>query len=394
MLQAAHLWPGYEARSVTFENPTGRRGGGGEVNRGRKGAPARVVHSGETVQLVEMSGPGVVTHIWMTVGTASRAPAEPRLLRGLQVEGRYDGLAAPSVSVPLSDFFGLAHGFATPYWSSLTSCPEGSGFATRIPMPFREHLSISVTNHADSDVSLFYQADLLLGPWPADTGYLHVAFRRENPTRLAQDFVITEGLSGPGRFLGMVAGARLLTHSQFWWGEGEVKMYFDGEELPTICGTGTEDYLDSGWGLGTFWGPETGVPLLLGAEETNPGGNHQYVGFYRWHLSDPVPFRKSIRVTLQQIGHGAFTHSEDDAFAEFRGAHRPAGSEWADYQQSGDMLFFGLYERRDDWAATSFVYCAEPQAVPSLDVAAAVADLPEDVSALRQVRRPGPIILG
>jgi hypothetical protein len=394
MLQAARLWSGHEARSVTFENPTGRRGAGGTANRGRKGDPARMIHPGETVPLVEMAGPGMLTHVWMTVGSGTRVPAEPRLLRALQVDIRYDGLACPSVSVPLSDFFGLAHGFATPYWSILTSSPEGSGFASRIPMPFRENLSMSLSNHGDSDASLFYQADLLLGPVPADTGYLHAEFRRENPTQAARDFVITDGLRGPGRFLGMVAGARLLSHRQFWWGDGEVKMYFDGEEQPTICGTGTEDYLDTGWGLGSFCAPETGVPLLLGADEANTAGGHEYVGFYRWHLTDPVPFRESIKVTLQQMGHGAFAAGDEAAFAEFRREHLPAGREWAEYELSGEMLFFGLYERRDDWSATSFVYCAQPQAVPTLDVAAAVADLPDDVSGLRPVRRTGPISLG
>ena len=40
----------------------------------------------------------------------------------------------------------------------------------------------------------------------------------------------------------------LTTLERYWWGEGEMKFYIDGdEEYPTICGTGTEDYFGGSW---------------------------------------------------------------------------------------------------------------------------------------------------
>lgn len=82
---------------------------------------------------------------------------------------------------------------------------------------------------------------------PAELGYLHVGFRRQNPTTLRDDFTIVDGLAGPGRFLGCNVGVRVLDPCD-WYGEGEVKVYRDGDDaLPTICGTGLEDYVGSAW---------------------------------------------------------------------------------------------------------------------------------------------------
>jgi hypothetical protein len=158
-----------------------------------------------------------------------------------------------------------------------------------------------------------------------------------------------------------------------WWGEGEVKVYLDGEPEPTICGTGTEDYLGSAWGLGVFAAPESGAPLVVGPH-AGSGDEHSLVSFYRWHLSDPIVFDASARVTIQQIGAAMFGDDESDQFDEFRASHDVAGLGWIERPGAG-VRAFGLYERRDDWCATGFTYCAEPQPVPRVDVATATADL-------------------
>src|SRR5947207_12169357 len=112
-----------DSRAVTFENPTGARGAGGQTHAGRKGAPARIVEPGERVVLADLDGPGTLRHIWMTF-----PPAPPEVLRGLLLEVIYDGLGEPSVSVPCLDFFALPHGRPAAYDSPLTSAHEGHGF--------------------------------------------------------------------------------------------------------------------------------------------------------------------------------------------------------------------------------------------------------------------------
>ncbi len=316
-----------------------------------------MLQPGERVRLAALEGRGRVTHFWATFA-ATEGPTTPVVARSQLLELTYAGAPGPSISVPATDFFGAVHGVRVPYASALAAVNEGLGYTSRVPIPFTTGCTIEWENRAAVPVVLYYQVDLLVGPPGGDPGFLHAAFRRENPTTLERDFVVTDGLVGPGRFLGWTGGVRVLDPTH-WWGEGELKVYLDddlevagGTALPTICGTGTEDYLDSAWGLGTFAAPETGAPAVFAGVD-DPDHHHRLVSFYRWHLSDPIVFDRRLRVTIQQIGMGES----------------------------------GLYERSDDWSATAFTYCAEPQAVTPCDLAAATADLPTTRRDLRLVRR-------
>jgi hypothetical protein len=354
-----------DSRAATFENPTGARGAGGTAFGGRKGAPSQRVRSGERVVLADVEGSGVVRHIWMTF-----MPAPPEQMRGAWIEVFYDGASEPSVSVPCLDFFGVAHGRPVPFASALTAMQEGSGFGSWIPMPFRKGVRIELTNSAPRSIVLYYQVDYTMQPEvPAELGYLHVSFRRENPTVMRRDFVIADGLRGPGRVLGCNVGVRVIDAGH-WYGEGEVKVYKDGDDaLPTICGTGLEDYVGSAWGLGAHHAPFGGAPLIVG-DPTQP----TFVGFYRWHVPDPIMFERELRVTIQQIGAVFFPVGQEDELAAYEQTNPVAGAGWMRDLGPG-LLAFGIAERVDDYCATAYVYCSEPQAVPRLDVVSALADI-------------------
>jgi hypothetical protein len=228
--------PGLDSRATSFENPTGARGAGGTAHGGRKGAPNRIVAPGERVVLADLAGPGVIRHLWMTF-----PPGPPERMRSLVLEVFYDGRDEPSVSVPCLDFFGLPHGRPVAYHSALVSVNEGRGFNSYVPMPFHRAVRIELLNPGPRRALLYYQVDYTLQQLPRELGLLHATFRRENPTVMRRDFVIADGLRGPGRFLGCNVGVRVIDPAQ-WYGEGEVKVYRDGDrELPTICGTGLED---------------------------------------------------------------------------------------------------------------------------------------------------------
>ena len=155
-----------------------------------------MIGAGERVVLADIEGPGVLRHLWMTV-----LPAPPERLRAIWIEVFYDGSDEPSVSVPLLDFFCLPHGRTAPFASALVAVNEGRGFNSTIPMPFAHHVRVELENGSDAPTVLYYQIDYTLeSALPASSGYLHVSFRRENPTRLGSDLVITEGLDGPGAF--------------------------------------------------------------------------------------------------------------------------------------------------------------------------------------------------
>ena len=356
-----------DSRAVTFENLDGARGAGGTAHGGRKGAPSRIFQPGECVTLADIAGPGTIRHIWVTV-----PPAPPEVMRAWALDVYYDGLTEPSISVPLLDFFGLANGRPTAYHSALTAVQEGRGFNAYYPMPFRRRLRVDLKNGSSRAQPVYFQLDYTLEPeLPAEAGYLHVSFRRENPTIMGEDFTIATGLAGPGRFLGCVVGIRVLDEGQ-WYGEGEVKVFRDGDTThPTICGTGLEDYVGSAWGMGQHAAPYGGVPSVASRDAR---GQPDFVSFYRWHVPDPIVFARELRVTIQQIGYAFFREGDADAFVAYDRTHPAAGSGWQMAARPGAHAQ-GIAERVDDYSAAAFVYCARPQPVPRLDIATATADL-------------------
>lgn len=371
-LDPSRVDPSLDSRATSFENPSGARGAGGRACGGRKGAPNRRLEPGERVVLADLEGPGVVRHLWMTF-----PPGPPERMRALLLEVFYDDLAEPSVSVPCLDFFGLPHGRPVAYHSALMAVQEGRGFNSTLPLPFRRRIRIELVNAGERRTILYYQVDYTLQPsLPETQGLLHVAFRRENPTQLRRDFVIAEGLRGPGRFLGCNVGVRVLDEGS-WYGEGEVKVYRDGDqEHPTICGTGLEDYVGSAWGMGPHHAPHGGAPLVVAPPRPPDAlaAGPDFVGFYRWHLPDPIMYSAELRVTIQQIGAMFFLQGQEAELERYARTHPVAGEGWIRAVKP-PLLAWGIAERVDDYCATSYVYCLEAQPVPRTDVAAATADI-------------------
>jgi hypothetical protein len=352
-----------DSRAVTFENPSGARGAGGSAAHGRKGSPSREISPGETVVLADLEGPGTIRHVWMTF-----PPRPPEEMRGLFLEVFYDGASEPSVSVPCLDFFGLPLGRPVHFVSALAAAHEGRGFNAYFPIPFRRRVRMELTNGSARPTPLYYQLDYTLdGALPDETGLLHAVFQRENPTRMGQDFTIARDFRGPGRFLGCNVGIRTLPCAHFtWYGEGEVKIYRDGDaDLPTICGTGLEDYVGSAWGMGPHFAHWAGAPLEVRDPEGGPVPD--FVSFYRWHVPDPVIFARELRVTIQQIGYAVVGKDDEAALAEFERTNPPAGTGWT--LSNPALAARGIAER------TAYVYTREAQPVPRLDPEAALADI-------------------
>jgi hypothetical protein len=206
-------------------------------------------------------------------------------------------------------------------------------------MPFVKRAKIMLTNEGTSKVPLYYQIDYTVqDKHPSDVGRLHTLFRRENPTTEKKDFELLPQRQNKGRFIGSVIGIRNL-HPDQWWGEGEVKVYMDGDaEFPTICGTGSEDYVGLAWGIQQ-------TPFLYNGcslDQKDEASGNVFVSMYRWHLPDPIVWQREARITIQQIA-------------------------WKN----------GLAETRDDWSCATFWYEPVPSApLPALpDLAARTADV-------------------
>lgn len=290
-------WYAYHKDATTRwsspENLNGQTGAGGKENGAAKGRAYVGIDPGGSATLLDVQGSGIINRIWITVIDRS-----PQMLRSLRLEMYWDGQDKPAVSVPLGDFFGLGLGRIMPFQNAAFADPEGRSFNCFIPMPFRTGARIVVKNDAEKRLShLFFDVDFQqLKDWKEGSLYFHAYWNRDTATTLARDFELLPAVQGHGRFLGVNVGLNSNPlYGDAWWGEGEVKMFMNGEkEFPTIVGTGTEDYIGTGWGQSVFSNPFAGC--LIADSKTNQWA------FYRYHIPDPIYFDSGIRVTLQQLG--------------------------------------------------------------------------------------------
>jgi len=312
-----------ESRSISPENLTGEKGGGSrtplekglagvqasELGLGWKVNPAIEIPPGGRTVLGEAMGPGIINHLWMTIGGKGA-------YRSMILRIYWDGETTPSVEAPVGDFFAAAFGKeSTPLIDSavVTVNPE-SGLNSFWQMPFRKKFRIELENRSAFRNRVYYQIDYSLQPVPRDAAYFHAQFRMVDRLPAKEVFTLLDGVKGRGHYVGTY-----LTHSAFspgWWGEGEVKFYMDGDkDFPTINYTGEEDYF-----LGSYGYRHRGTGRLEETDySTAYAGFHahnktdlstQYymadrerrIGQYRWHILDPIRFRSDLRVTIQALG--------------------------------------------------------------------------------------------
>ncbi|MFT3702620.1 MAG: DUF2961 domain-containing protein [Agriterribacter sp.] len=281
---------------ISPENPTGAKAMGGLTNKGAKGNAFFTLKAGEQLVLMDVKGTGIINRMWLS-GTIPRNAEQRRLIR---IDMYWDGATKPAVSAPIGDFFGIALGLVVPFENALFSNPEGRSFNCNIPMPYRKSAKIVLTNQSPSHALVWYDINYTeLEKLPADAMYFHAYWNRVPKTELTKDYALLPTVKGRGRFIGSNIG--VIGDSAYrgtWFGEGEVKIYTDGDtNIPTLVGTGTEDYIGSGWGQGTYYNRFQGSLL---SDDKN-----DLYAFYRYHIPDPVYFHTDCKVTIQQMGSAA-----------------------------------------------------------------------------------------
>ncbi len=298
------------SRSISAENFTGAKGAGGmattgtgescarDLGRSWKVSPSVRIQAGATFTMTDIAGPGAIQHLWLT-------PTGP--WRNCILRIFWDDAETPSVECPVGDFFACGWNQYAPV-SSLAVCVNpGSAFNCYWEMPFRRRCRMTVENRGVEGMTLYYQVDYTLTEVPDDCAYFHAQFRRVNPLPEKQDYTILDGVRGRGHYVGTYLAWGV--NSNGWWGEGEIKFFFDGDrEWPTICGTGTEDYFCGSYNFENqktkqyepFCTPYAGMPQVI-----RPDGlyqSQQRFGLYRWHIMDPIRFQSELRVTIQPLG--------------------------------------------------------------------------------------------
>jgi len=245
---------------------------------------------GESVNMPILEGPGVITHMWLTshAGWAGE-------LNALVLRIYYDDAAEPGVEVPLGDFFAVGQGKPAPVESIPVQVSPTGSLSCFWRMPFRKSARIVVTNdNPDRSTGLYWQVDWVqLEDLPPQTPYFYARYRQEYPAVAGSDYLLAD-LKGSGFYVGTVMSVTLGQSS--WFGEGDDFFYIDGESVPSLQGTGTEDYFNDAWGFRARTGPWFGQPRWQGDAPGDSGV------CYRWHLPDPVYFSKSLKVAIEHKG--------------------------------------------------------------------------------------------
>ena len=280
--------------------------------------------AGVTITLLDDSGPGIITHIWITI-----ASPEQYHLKKLVLRMYWDGEATPSVEAPIGDFFGLGLGDYFLFESVPLSVASDKALNSFFPMPFRKRARITVTNEGSEGVDAFYfniDYQALHKDLAADTMYFHAQYRQATPAKGwtnqwqsndaptvnakknldgENNYVWMEA-TGQGHFVGVTMS--ILQNQDGWWGEGDDMFFVDGEKRPSVNGTGSEDYFLGAWDFGDhpFSYALFGAPVK-GAELA---GSRSSV--YRFHLDSPIPFTTSLRATIE---HGHANHRSDNFFS-------------------------------------------------------------------------------
>jgi hypothetical protein len=285
-------------------------------------ADARTVTPGQTLTILDVDGPGMISHIWFTIDDN-----EPYALKRIVLRMYWDGEKDPSVETPIGDFFGLGLGLYYTWQSELLSVGNNSALNSFFPMPYQHHARITVTNEGKEAVNNFYyniEYRSYARPLPADTLYFHAEYRQAQPNPGwtnqwyengdpvvnyhrnldGKDNYVWLEAKGHGQYVGVTMS--VLQNQDGWWGEGDPMFFIDGEKTPVV-GTGSEDYFLGAWDFGgAFSYMLYGAPVV---DKELAGGRSSV---YRFHLDSPIPFKTDFKATIE---HGHANHRSDNFYS-------------------------------------------------------------------------------
>jgi len=263
-------------RTRCGENPGPARPGARRVRTSVKIPP------GGTAVLAALEGPAVVTSYRVKL-----AGGGPRARRGVLLRAYWDGAGKPSLEAPYGDFF--ASTWADVPFKSLSIGMTDDGGYCFWRMPFARSARFEALNEGSADARLECEITAAPSPWADGTAYFHAKWRREAPNRTF-DWPYLE-CEGRGRFVGVTMSVQ--NPDPPWFGEGDEKVYVDGEAFPSWFGTGTEDYFCDAWGFRPFIQPTHGCTMYH-----EPGKST----VYRWHILDSIPFQARYEMTIENYG--------------------------------------------------------------------------------------------
>jgi hypothetical protein len=280
-----------ECISYLLSGDGDRNGVNDEMKRSAEG----VFAAGEECSVTIAGQDLAVSSFTLSLSAVDTAAA----LKGAVIRLSFDGRI--TAEVPAGDFFGTGYTYNS-YRTLFTATDPGGTLSSYRLMPFRDSCTVSIFNGTPDSIGI--SAEVTLTPYRWDESSMHFgASWREYPnfetagalrtggTGLHPDVNIAE-LSGRGVYAG--DAITMFNTADAWWGEGDEKIYVDGEMFPSSFGTGTEDYFGYAWCR-----PEHFDHPLI-AQPAGYGNFHPGMSVnMRYRILDAIPFSVSLKADLE-----------------------------------------------------------------------------------------------
>ena len=285
-------------------------------------ADAYHIMGGQKLTFCELTGPAEIKRIWMTImGDDRRYP------RNLVMRWYWDDSPIPSVECPAGDFFAAGNGMK----ANVSTLPievtsYGRALNSFWHMPFHKKARLEFEHQGYGRLTVYCQVSWQqLESLPADTLNFHARYYQEAaPPPRFKPYPVAN-IVGEGQMVGVILSSQNTFDS--WFGEADDRYYIDGEDEPSLVGTGTEDYFTDGWNLRTFTNLNAGVTIK------EPNGEDARMTLYRWHLHEPITFKKSLKVEVERR-----------SFLAYRD------------EKTGKMISYDFKFRPDFWSSVAFWY--------------------------------------
>jgi autotransporter-associated beta strand protein len=288
-------------------DPAGVRGGQLTVTNTYSIAP------GQSVTNLNLAGQGAITAFKARLDNVAGISAPWKALRELTVSMFWDGETNPAVWAPLGDFFGSSCGYI-PYRSLPLGMQSNGWMYCYWYMPFASGAQLVLSN--DGSITRKVEVSVAYAPLTKPISSLarfHAKWNRGS-------YVTNNGRSPDYRFLSATGQGRLVGFALHvyqkvdvspgpWWGEGDEKLFVDGEVMPSWFGTGSEDYFGFAWGTPGYFSQPFHSQLLAPPGNLYAPGNR---ALNRFHITDDVPFQSSFDGCIEKW---SFTNENITSYA-------------------------------------------------------------------------------
>jgi hypothetical protein len=249
---------------------------------------AHALEPGESVSLELRSGPAAVESLRVSLGDVD----DENSLRSTVLIATFDD--EPTIWCPLSEFFG-AGVRRHPVSDRFRTVTKDGDLSARWIMPYARSGRVTLSNLGSKPLTVSLAARTAAWNWDDRSMHFHANWRCqfEIPTRPMSDWNYLE-VKGAGVYVGDTL--TVYSPHPYWYGEGDERIYVDGERFPSHLGTGTEDYYGYAWGMADYFSS----PFISMPQRDSKGDDWRgYTTTSRVRVLDAIPFESSLQHDME-----------------------------------------------------------------------------------------------